>query len=135
MAEAIARKIIMDRGCGENIGVSSAGLCAYPGDRASYQAAEVMKEWGIDLSRHCAKQISLELIDNADIILTMTEGHKREIIEFDPESRGRVFTLREYAEGTGGSINDPYGMPVTVYRKCAEELKGYIEKVIDRLQG
>lgn len=55
MAEAIAKSIAWS-----GIEVSSAGIHALEGDKASEQAIAVMAEKGIDLSKHRAERIKLK---------------------------------------------------------------------------
>ena len=54
-------------------------------DRASLNAIKAMEELGIDLSQHRARQLTKDMIDRADLILTMTEGHRDFIRVMDPE--------------------------------------------------
>lgn len=131
MAEAIARKIIADRGL--NILVSSAGVFALPGDKASFQAVEAVKEWGIDLGAHCARKLNGDMVKDADFIITMTDQHKRAVIQNFPDAKGKAFTLNEFAYGTPGDIKDPFGQDLDVYKVCAAELMKGIEKIIDRI--
>lgn len=133
MAEAIARKIIAEKGGMEDIKVSSSGIYAFPGDKASYQAVEVMGEWGIDLNDHRARKLEPQMIEGSDIILVMTGSHKKAVLCLYPQAEHKVYTLMEYSCGDDGDIIDPYGQSIDVYRKCAEELKAYILKVIERI--
>lgn len=99
MAEALLKKIIEDAGEEKGrVEVISAGLAAIEGDPAAPQAVEAMKEEGIDLSAHRARKLTEELIEKADLILTMTEAHKKQVLFLEPRSYDRVFTLKEYAQ-------------------------------------
>jgi protein-tyrosine-phosphatase len=132
MAEAIARKELQNRNKGSEIEVMSAGISAFEGDRASEQAIAALDNWGIDLRGHMAKRLSIDLINKADLILTMTESHKWSVIMLGPGSKNKVFTLKEYVDGKSGDIPDPYGAPVEVYRECAGVLREYIIKALDK---
>jgi len=96
MAEAIAKKLLCEKFKDSNIEVISAGTAALEGSPASPQAVEVMKKKGIELLEHRAKRVTPELIEKADLILTMTQGHKRQILAAAPWAWGKVFTLKEY---------------------------------------
>lgn len=135
MAEAIGRRLVSDNRKYNFIEVSSAGLYAAPGEKASWQAVEIMKEYGIDLGCHTATQISKDIMASSDVILTMTRSHRDAVKRAVPAYKDRVFTLEEYASGTSGDISDPFGMPKETYRACAEELKNYIQKAFDRMLG
>lgn len=101
MAEALLRKMLTED-LGEKaakITVLSAGTGATAGETASSLAIKVMNQEGIDLSKHRAKKLTAELVREADLILTMTLDQKRAVLGLMPQIKGRVFTLREFAEG------------------------------------
>lgn len=115
------------------IEAKSAGLYAAPGVPLSPGSTEVLKERGIT-SDHTSQPISQELVDWADIVLTMTRSHRNHAKQLYPEMEDKIFTLIEYA--TKGEedkdIQDPFGGPVEVYRKTAEEIDAYLQMIIDR---
>lgn len=131
MAEAIAKNIAENRGI--DIEISSAGIHAFAGDGASVNAVKVMEEMGIDVACHIAKPVSKELIEDNDLILTMTKSHKDTLIFLYPSAKDKIFTLMEYA-GKDGDIVDPFGGDVNVYRSCAEQLKNLIEEMFDKIK-
>jgi len=133
MAEAIGRDEIKKRAMEKEIEVSSAGIYAMPGDKASPNAVEAMKDMKIDISFHKARRINHDLIEESYIILTMTESHKRELINISPASREKAFTLKEYADGIKGDIKDPFGQSIETYRECSIELREYIRLVIEKI--
>lgn len=101
MAEALLRKMLTEN-LGEKaakITVLSAGTGAKAGETASSMAIKVMNQEGIDLSQHRAKKLTVELAREADLILTMTLDQKRSVLGLVPTAKGKVFTLREFAEG------------------------------------
>ncbi|MFZ5752975.1 MAG: low molecular weight protein arginine phosphatase [Bacillota bacterium] len=136
MAEALARYSLQERGgVLSQIQFLSAGTGAAPGDSASPQARSVLCEWGIDLSSHRTREVTEELINDADLVLVMTARHRDYLFQRFPEAKGKVYLLAEYALGTEKDVSDPFGQPREAYLACAKELKGYIEKVLDRILG
>ncbi len=133
MAEALARKILEKRP-GSGVEVSSAGVNAWPGQKASWQAVEVLAGMGVSLSEHRASRLTPENVREADIILTMTAGHRECVLNLVPEAAEKVFTLAEHA-GACGDVPDPIGQPVETYRECARELEDLIVRVLDRLES
>lgn len=131
MAEAIAKseaeKLNLD------IEISSAGVHAFKGDSASKNAVIVMQEMGIDLSCHIARPVTDEIIEDNDLILTMTKSHKDMLISIFPSSKGKVFTIMEYA-GLDGDVVDPFGGDVEIYRNCAKQLKYLIDRILDKIR-
>ncbi|KAB8127179.1 low molecular weight protein arginine phosphatase [Gracilibacillus oryzae] len=75
--------------------VISAGIMAADGFPASQATVEVLRNKGIRLD-HQSRQLNHELIQWADLILTMTAGHRDSIKHQFPEVRERTFTLKEY---------------------------------------
>ena len=133
MAEAIAKELLKEQNMAQEIYVSSAGIHAVPEDKASLAAVKVMDEYGVDIKAHCARLLNPDLVKQSDIILSMTESHKRVIIDSNPDAKSKVFTLKEYAAGTSGDIKDPYGGSAAIYKDCVEELKIYITKALYKI--
>lgn len=136
MAEALFKDILADREDKEEFSVSSAGIYAFEGDPASPEAVEVMKnEFGIDISKHRAKVLNDIDIADAFIILTMTERHRKMIIDIYPHAGERVFTLKQYAEAEDGNpnISDPFGWDIDVYKDCASEIDALLLDVVDKI--
>lgn len=101
MAEALLRKMLIED-LGEKaatIHVISAGTGAITGDIASPNAIEVMKHEGINLQGHRAQRVSPEMVNAADLVLTMTLDQKKAVLNMLPTAKHKVFTLAEFAEG------------------------------------
>lgn len=106
MAEALARDWAEKAGVADRVRVISAGIEAFPGEPAAAAAVAVLKEEGIDLSGHRARLLDRELVQDADVILTMTRRHKEKILHQVPEARGKVFVLKELAEEGSPAFTD-----------------------------
>jgi tRNA threonylcarbamoyl adenosine modification protein (Sua5/YciO/YrdC/YwlC family) len=126
MGEMLLKKIVADKlGCPiddleqRGVIVASAGVAAVPGCAASIEAVEVLQERGLDISKHESQPLTDKLVRHADMIFTMTGGHKQAILRRWPEASNRTFTLRE----DGNDINDPIGGPKELYRACADEVE------------
>ena len=104
MAEFLFRQRFEESGV--NISVSSAGLGALVGCGADEQAVEVMKENGLDISMHCARQLSDELVKNNELILVMELWQKKEVESLFPYARGRVHLLGKWSSDI--EVDDPY---------------------------
>jgi len=135
MAEALFRSILEAEGYDNEYECSSAGVYAFEGDSSTVEAIEAMKKYGLDISKHYARILDYEMIQNAYIILTMTKDHKRMILDVYPEAADKVFTLKEFAGYTEDDwdISDPFGFDVDVYEACAEEIETVLLKILDRL--
>lgn len=142
MAQVIATKILKDKGLGNKFRVVSAGTSAWPGSTASPEAVAVLAMQDMDLKQHRAQSLSAEMAEEADIILTMTENHKHNVLWLVPEAAERTFTLKEYVLEKDGQaldgtfnldISDPFGQGLEVYQACAAELQEQIDKAVERL--
>lgn len=97
MAEALLKKLLKEAGEElKGIEVLSAGIAAVEGQPASAQAVSVMAEEGIDLRKHRSRQLTPEMIKDADLVLTMTANHKKAVLKMLPEASGKVFQLKEF---------------------------------------
>lgn len=141
MAEGIFNHVVLGEEKLEGVRAFSAGVSAFSGDDgANPKAQKAVKElFGIDISGHKAKTIGEEDLKKADIILTMTEGHKKIILSVVPEAESKIWTLKEYVSGykkTDESLDvqDPYGMGEEEYKSCAKELKHLIDELIEKLK-
>jgi len=120
MAEAILKNLLKKAGGGlESVLVLSAGVAASEGAMASLQAVDVMEQRDLDLSNHQSRPLSDAIIDRADLILTMTRGHRSAILAAWPDRSEQVRTLRR----DGGDIADPVGSSVEIYKQCADQIE------------
>src|SRR5580765_2423536 len=132
LAEAIARKITIERGLHE-VEVSSAGTSAWDGAPASDGALLVGMERNMDLSHHRAQSLTRELVRETDIILAMGPHHLERIEALG--GSGRAYLLSDFASH-GKSvrpISDPIGAELDVYRATTDELEEEIRRAMDRL--
>lgn len=130
MAEAILRDEAKKRN--KNILVSSAGIFAIDGEKASQGARKAMKTRG-GLSGHRSRFLSGELMDWADLILVMTNSHKRNLLTRYPGMKDKVYLLNEYASGEEIDVDDPFGGPFELYEAARRQLEEAIEKLVDRI--
>jgi len=132
LAEEMLKRTLKERGI-DGVNVTSAGTGAWDGAPASEGAYLVGLERGLDLSGHRARLLTRELVDQADLILTMARHHRARVDELGGE--GRVFVLGEYAgrDGDGAEVSDPFGGDLDVYRNTCVELEGLVGTTAERL--
>jgi protein-tyrosine phosphatase len=130
MAETLLRERLCKKlGSEDAVRVLSAGVAAGVGSGASPQAIEVMGKRGLDLTGHSSRPLDDAVMNVADLVLTMTQGHRRAILAAWPDMQDRVHTLRR----DGGDISDPVGMPVEVYESCADQIDRELAAWLDAL--
>lgn len=134
MAEALMRHALEQRGVSEII-VGSAGTGAFDGSPASEGAYLVALEHGLDLSAHRARRLTPELVQEADLILTMSAHHLDRVA--DMGGQAKAFLLGVYAgrQGEDAAVNDPYGASLDEYRVTYDELDRLIQAAVGRLEA
>lgn len=76
--------------------VRSAGVAAMDGAPMSENSCIVLENKGIPCE-HQSRMLRAEDVQWANLVLTMTMGHKRAVIGQFPDSIEKVYTLKEYA--------------------------------------
>lgn len=79
-----------------NVTVQSAGVFAGNGMPISDGAKQVLKKQGIDFD-HQSQPVTPELLEWADLVLTMSEQHKQSLAMQYDQWQDKYFTLKEYA--------------------------------------
>lgn len=133
MAEELFKDLVKKEDLKHITDVSSAGINAIPHQLASLNSIEVMKEKGLDLESHVSKMLTMSLVEEYDIILTMTNAHKENILTAVPDLKGKVFTLKQYV-GESGDVCDPFGGSVDVYRNCLRDIESSLNLLIGKLK-
>jgi protein-tyrosine phosphatase len=138
MAEGLFAKIIESKSMKSGVfSIISAGLMTIDGLEASKHAIAVLQDIGIDISGHQSKRLTVDMIEEADLILTMTLAHKIEVIHMYEKAKGKTYTLKEYAnpEDSNMDITDPFGMDLDTYEQCVEEILIALESISNKLTG
>src|SRR5512138_1160813 len=91
MAAALLRDRLGRRGV--VLGVESAGISALVGRPAEQTAQELMRERGLDISAHRARQLTPELIRSFELVLVMEASQQPEVEAILPTARGRVYRI------------------------------------------
>lgn len=132
MAMAILDRKIREKDFPGDWKVTSAGTWARNGIPASEHGRNIMNDWGMDISGHRSRIVNHDMLHDADLVLTMEQGHKEALRAEFPDVAGKVFLLTEMI-GISSDIRDPYGGPVADYLETAQELDSLIEDGLDRI--
>lgn len=132
MAEAIARAAIAARGL-TDMAVGSAGTSAWEGAPASDGALLVSLEHGLALETHRARALSREIIEKADLVLTMGPHHAERANALGGAKKTHLLMHYASAGTIATPVADPFGGDLDAYRTTFAELESAIEKVLDRL--
>jgi arsenate reductase len=104
---------------GKGLAAKSAGN--KPADKVNPLAVQVMKEAGIDISRHKPKMITPEMVMEADKVVLM--GCGRDACPFIPK------------EVVDWEIEDPAGKDLRKFREVRDEIKRKVEALIADLEA
>ena len=81
----------------ERFEVSSAGVGAMVGHAMSRYAAEELRSYGGDPTGFAARQLTPDLLDGSDLILTATRDLRSRVLAETPLALRRTFTVLEFA--------------------------------------
>lgn len=112
--------------------VSSAGTGALVGHGMTTEAAALAERFGADPSGHVARQLTPALLEEADLVLTATRGHRAEVASTLPKAARKAYTLREFArivefvttDETAGFVPAP-GEPSATLLEFASMSRGF----------
>lgn len=93
-AEALARASCP---AASGLEFSSAGTGAVVGHGVAREVAEELSGRGVEAPGHRARQLDHQILQDADLVLAMQEGHRRWILEEWPRAVSRTFLLRHAA--------------------------------------
>ena len=105
--------------------VSSAGLAATDGEKMSKNSAAALKKLGYKPYGFKSKRATGEILIKSDIIICMTNEHKRVIGNFPG-----VYSVADF---TGRDIPDPYGGDINVYVRTSHEIEDACNIILEKL--
>lgn len=112
--------------------IGSAGTWAYDGTPASLNSVLVLKERGLDLSKHSSRTVDGEMVASHGVVLAMEKGHKEALrVEF-PKLAGRIYLLSEMIDKVF-DIDDPVGRPLAEYQATARNIELILTQGFDKI--
>lgn len=120
MAEGLLKDLSMKKNL--DLELKSAGVFAMDGESASENAVAALNKFNIDISNHKSQSVSKELVDDADLILTMSRSHKENLLLNFPNVRNKLYLLNEYALKEDRDIQDPFGRDIYNYELTRDEI-------------
>ena len=138
MGEAILQDLVTQESLDEVIEVSSAGLLGIEGEKASEFSIAVAKENGLDLGSHRSKGIPSKLMEESDLVLTMTVDHTEKLKIIHSKHEHKIYPLKQYLteeKRFSYSIEDPIGLSLDFYRKVFNEIRQELERILPELKN
>lgn len=134
MAEGLFRQCVASFDGWE---VASAGVAASVGSRESRETAKVLQSHGAELSSFRSQQVTEELIEQADAVFAMTQGHLEVLEDEFPDHTDKFYLIGDFLEGdeAGSNVPDPIGMGARAYEQVASVLKAAFPGILRFLQA
>jgi protein-tyrosine-phosphatase len=102
---------------GGRVHVRSAGTA--PGDELHPTVVRAIEELGLDLSQEFPKPLTDEVVEAADVVITMGCG-----------DACPVYPGKRYLDW---DLRDPAGQPIEVVREIRDEIRGRVESLLREL--
>lgn len=134
MAEGLLRRALRGRG---DFRVVSAGLGAADEQPPSPYAVQALKELGIDISCIRSRMLKPDLVNQADLIFGMTQGHVDTVALLFPQAAEKTFLLREFDDTVDvfeKDISDPIGGSYEVYLHCRDQIEQGIASLMSFIE-
>lgn len=126
MAAAVFNELCREKGIAPT--AKSAGIFANGGEKASDNAIAACREKGIDISGHKASRLTLDMLDESDVIVPLAASHEQIL---------KSATGDKYADKIcfiPPGVSDPFGGDIAVYRKCLGEIEVLCCKVMGKIE-
>jgi len=120
LAEAWLQRELSRKKLGEQIVVRSCGFSARDGFPASMESILILKNAEINFEQFRSQKCRSEELVNADLVITMTDDHRRAMVQMCPDLKGRIQVL---------DIKDPIGMTHQFYEEVFQEIQKKIQKI------
>lgn len=105
--------------------VYSAGVAALVGEGADPKSITACEAHGLNIDAHRAQQLTLPMLQNADLVLTLDQGHSNWINGRYPQFRGKVLKLGKWRGNQ--DVPDPYRESQEVFNQCFDDIEGMVE--------
>ena len=129
MAEAYVRHCLELRGIFDDV-VSSAGICACDGARASDGARSVLRSLGGSLDDFRSTRLEAPMLYDADRVVCMSRSHRAAVWEIAPDCAEKTVLLLGDRD-----VPDPYGGSEDVYRRVFDAMRPALDAWAEKLTG
>jgi protein-tyrosine phosphatase len=124
----------------DSVTVESAGIAAPTGRGADPIAVSLMRERGLDISSHVARQLEAWMTTSSDLVLVMDATQKEHLERRFAALYGRVYLLGQFAKAAsrsrlGVDIPDPYRKDRASFEESLRLIEAGVEEWSSRITG
>lgn len=112
-----------------NVRALSAGVSAREGAPLTAEAAEVLRSLSVPVKPHAARNLTLELAEQAELIFCMTSAHRKAVVEMLPS-----VAFKTYCLNTEADVDDPIGKGMPAYVACARQIQALVQLRLDEIK-
>jgi protein-tyrosine phosphatase len=105
--------------------IHSAGTGALVGYEMTPEAASLSRRYGGDPAGHAARQLTRELVADAELILTATRQHRADTVSLVPRALRHTFTLNQFAT----LVNAEGHEPAATSEPVETRLRSYVSQI------
>ncbi len=130
MAEALLARRLASRSLSSV--VESAGIAARVGEPAHPMSQQLLRERGLDISGHRARQLTPSLASGFDLILVMEEAHLEGLQTLVPSASGKVHRIGEWGDF---DVLDPNGPDKVAFERTLAQIEQGLDDLDRALFG
>ena len=112
-----------------NVRALSAGVSAREGAPLTAEAAEVLRSLSVPVKPHAARNLTLELAEQAELIFCMTSAHRKAVVEMLPAVAYKTYCLDAEVD-----VDDPIGRGMPAYIACARQIQTLVQLRLDEIK-
>lgn len=141
IAEVVVADALRGEGLDDRVVVDSAGTGGWhEGDGADPRAVAALEAAGLDGTLHRAREVDVEALAAADLVVALDSGHLRDLRRLVPGRADRVRLLRSFdPDADGTDVADPYHGDDAGFTATVEQVRaavpGLLAHVREGLDG
>ncbi len=138
LAEGLFRELLRKAGLSDRVEVDSAGTADYHQGAPPHPGIRrLAQEKGFSLDGQRARRLTLQDLEEADLIVAMDRSNREEVFALNPQVEPKVRLLLEFADTRELDVHDPYytGDFTRTYRQVEAGCRGLLTHIRRQLSA